>query len=83
MKQCMCCCPRLWGNELHVLLLYTLPPPRSLDPAAFVEGLKKKGIRVPGIGHRIKSKVRGLVCWGAGVRGWGAIMTSKGSGSNS
>jgi ATP citrate (pro-S)-lyase len=27
-----------------------------LEPAAFVEGLKKKGIRVPGIGHRIKSK---------------------------
>jgi citrate synthase len=38
-------------------MLHTLPPPRSLDPAAFVEGLKKKGIRVPGIGHRIKSKV--------------------------
>lgn len=25
-------------------------------PPVFVEGLKKKGIRVPGIGHRIKSK---------------------------
>jgi ATP citrate (pro-S)-lyase len=26
------------------------------DPAEFVEELKKKGVRVPGIGHRIKSK---------------------------
>lgn len=25
-------------------------------PAAFVEELKKKGVRVPGIGHRIKNK---------------------------
>lgn len=29
---------------------------KQLDPAAFVEGLKKQGKRVPGIGHRIKSK---------------------------
>jgi len=29
---------------------------KQLDPAAFVEGLKKHGKRVPGIGHRIKSK---------------------------
>jgi ATP citrate (pro-S)-lyase len=29
---------------------------RGLEPAAFVEELKKKGKRVPGIGHRIKSK---------------------------
>ncbi|MEW5304090.1 MAG: hypothetical protein WDW38_003413 [Sanguina aurantia] len=29
---------------------------QGLTPAAFVEGLKAKGIRVPGIGHRIKSK---------------------------
>mmetsp|Transcript_2124 Transcript_2124/g.5387 ORF Transcript_2124/g.5387 Transcript_2124/m.5387 type:complete len:610 (-) Transcript_2124:434-2263(-) len=29
---------------------------KALEPAAFVEGLKRKGIRVPGIGHRIKSK---------------------------
>jgi hypothetical protein len=29
---------------------------KQLDPASFVEGLKKQGKRVPGIGHRIKSK---------------------------
>ncbi|KAJ4898414.1 Flavodoxin-like domain-containing protein [Raphanus sativus] len=27
---------------------------KSLTPYEFVEGMKKKGIRVPGIGHRIK-----------------------------
>ena len=30
---------------------------RQLDPDEFVEEMKKQGIRVPGIGHRIKSKV--------------------------
>ena len=30
---------------------------KGLDPDEFVEGMKKKGIRVAGIGHRIKSKV--------------------------
>ena len=30
---------------------------RGLDADEFVEEMKKKGIRVPGIGHRIKSKV--------------------------
>eukprot|EP00271_Cylindrocystis_brebissonii_P019819 TRINITY_DN623_c0_g1_i1.p1 TRINITY_DN623_c0_g1~~TRINITY_DN623_c0_g1_i1.p1 ORF type:complete len:609 (-),score=120.98 TRINITY_DN623_c0_g1_i1:354-2180(-) len=29
---------------------------QSMTPYAFVEGMKKKGIRVPGIGHRIKSR---------------------------
>eukprot|EP00879_Flechtneria_rotunda_P030418 GHRR01033049.1.p1 GENE.GHRR01033049.1~~GHRR01033049.1.p1 ORF type:complete len:207 (+),score=79.37 GHRR01033049.1:109-729(+) len=29
---------------------------KGLDPMSFVEGLKKQGKRVPGIGHRIKSK---------------------------
>uniref|UniRef100_A0A453SMA1 ATP citrate synthase n=2 Tax=Aegilops tauschii subsp. strangulata TaxID=200361 RepID=A0A453SMA1_AEGTS len=29
---------------------------RGLMPYEFVEGMKKKGIRVPGIGHRIKSR---------------------------
>ncbi|KAM3213123.1 hypothetical protein ACQJBY_065872 [Aegilops geniculata] len=29
---------------------------RGLTPYEFVEGMKKKGIRVPGIGHRIKSR---------------------------
>mmetsp|Transcript_7913 Transcript_7913/g.23314 ORF Transcript_7913/g.23314 Transcript_7913/m.23314 type:complete len:617 (-) Transcript_7913:2254-4104(-) len=29
---------------------------QGLDADEFVEGMKKKGIRVPGIGHRIKSK---------------------------
>ncbi|KAK9803247.1 hypothetical protein WJX73_009672 [Symbiochloris irregularis] len=29
---------------------------RQLDPDDFVEDMKKQGIRVPGIGHRIKSK---------------------------
>eukprot|EP00898_Chlorokybus_atmophyticus_P001295 jgi/Chlat1/2166/Chrsp17S00189 len=29
---------------------------QNLEPAAFVENMKKKGIRVPGIGHRIKSR---------------------------
>ena len=29
---------------------------RGLAPADFVEGLKRQGKRVPGIGHRIKSK---------------------------
>ncbi|KAF3535780.1 hypothetical protein F2Q69_00024784 [Brassica cretica] len=29
---------------------------RNLTPYEFVEGMKKKGIRVPGIGHRIKSR---------------------------
>jgi hypothetical protein len=29
---------------------------QALDADEFVEGMKKKGIRVPGIGHRIKSK---------------------------
>ena len=30
---------------------------RQLDPDEFVEDMKRQGIRVPGIGHRIKSKV--------------------------
>ena len=30
---------------------------RKLDPDEFVEDMKKQGSRVPGIGHRIKSKV--------------------------
>ena len=30
---------------------------KGLDPDEFVEDMKKKGIRVAGIGHRIKSKV--------------------------
>ena len=34
---------------------------RKLDPDEFVEDMKKQGIRVPGIGHRIKSKVS-LTC---------------------
>ncbi|KAF3597290.1 hypothetical protein DY000_02025797 [Brassica cretica] len=29
---------------------------RNLTPYEFVEGMKKKGIRVPGIGHKIKSR---------------------------
>ncbi|THU69024.1 hypothetical protein C4D60_Mb08t09990 [Musa balbisiana] len=29
---------------------------KGLTPYEFVEGMKKKGIRVPGIGHRIKSR---------------------------
>ena len=29
---------------------------QALDADEFVEGMKKRGIRVPGIGHRIKSK---------------------------
>jgi ATP citrate (pro-S)-lyase len=29
---------------------------QGLDAPTFVEGLKKQGKRVPGIGHRIKSK---------------------------
>lgn len=29
----------------------------GLEPDEFVEDMKRKGIRVPGIGHRIKSKV--------------------------
>jgi len=29
---------------------------KNQEPAAFVETLKKQGVRVPGIGHRIKSK---------------------------
>jgi len=34
----------------------------GLEPDEFVEDMKKKGIRVPGIGHRIKSKVS-LASW--------------------
>ena len=33
---------------------------RGLDPDEFVEDMKKRGIRVAGIGHRIKSKVGAL-----------------------
>ena len=33
---------------------------KGLDPDEFVEDMKKKGIRVAGIGHRIKSKVLSL-----------------------
>lgn len=33
----------------------------GLEPDEFVEDMKKKGIRVPGIGHRIKSKVRAFL----------------------
>ena len=29
---------------------------QGLDPDEYVEDMKKQGIRVPGIGHRIKSK---------------------------
>ena len=39
---------------------------RGLDPDEFVEEMKKKGIRVPGIGHRIKSKVPHCTCCAAG-----------------
>ncbi|QCD77475.1 ATP citrate [Vigna unguiculata] len=31
---------------------------RGLTPYEFVEGMKKKGIRVPGIGHRVKNRDR-------------------------
>ena len=30
---------------------------KGLDPDEFVEDMKKRGVRVAGIGHRIKSKV--------------------------
>ena len=33
---------------------------KGQDADLFVEDMKKAGIRVPGIGHRIKSKVRAL-----------------------
>lgn len=33
---------------------------RGLEPDDFVEEMKKQGVRVPGIGHRIKSKARSL-----------------------
>ena len=33
----------------------------GLEPDEFVEDMKRKGIRVPGIGHRIKSKVCNLL----------------------
>lgn len=36
---------------------------RGLDADEFVEDMKKKGIRVAGIGHRIKSKV----CFAPGI----------------
>lgn len=39
---------------------------RRLDPDEFVEDMKKQGIRVPGIGHRIKSKVHS--CKPAGLQ---------------
>lgn len=29
---------------------------QGLEADEYVEGMKKRGIRVPGIGHRIKSK---------------------------
>ena len=35
---------------------------RGLDPDEFVEDMKRQGIRVPGIGHRIKSKVWHTAC---------------------
>lgn len=38
---------------------------RGLTPSEFVEGMKKKGIRVPGIGHRVKTLMAPLdrSCW--------------------
>jgi hypothetical protein len=41
---------------------------RNLDPDEFVEEMKRKGIRVPGIGHRIKSKASPFYCLLANVQ---------------
>ena len=59
---------------------------RNLDADEFVEEMKKKGIRVPGIGHRIKSKAGPIVSGNAKndciISGnpmaclqWGSILT--------
>ncbi|KAF2576749.1 hypothetical protein F2Q70_00000309 [Brassica cretica] len=42
-------CARLFKSEVQF-------GHANLTPYEFVEGMKKKGIRVPGIGHRIKSR---------------------------
>lgn len=48
--------PRFGGAIDDAARYFKLACDANDAPAAFVEGLKKKGIRVPGIGHRIKSK---------------------------
>ena len=55
---------------------------RGLAPDDFVEEMKKKGIRVPGIGHRIKSKVADLlkilpVCQASLLREEGPVRVSQ------
>lgn len=41
--------------KLHICFLNCyLMSYQALTPYEFVEGMKKKGIRVPGIGHRYK-----------------------------
>ncbi|GLC34540.1 ATP-citrate synthase beta chain protein 1 [Pleodorina starrii] len=48
--------PRFGGAIDDAARLFKAACDAGQSPADFVEGLKKKGIRVSGIGHRIKSK---------------------------
>eukprot|EP00878_Enallax_costatus_P011558 GHUV01012066.1.p1 GENE.GHUV01012066.1~~GHUV01012066.1.p1 ORF type:complete len:354 (+),score=114.52 GHUV01012066.1:1307-2368(+) len=48
--------PRFGGAIDDAARCFKQAVDNKLDPMTFVEGLKKQGKRVPGIGHRIKSK---------------------------
>ncbi|GAX72929.1 hypothetical protein CEUSTIGMA_g384.t1 [Chlamydomonas eustigma] len=48
--------PRFGGAIDDAARLFKAACDKGQEPAAFVEELKKKGVRVSGIGHRIKSK---------------------------
>lgn len=48
--------PRFGGAIDDAARCFRAACDEGLDPESYVEGMKKKGQRVPGIGHRIKSK---------------------------
>ena len=52
----LCIGPRFGGAVDDAARYFSAALDQNKDPDAFVEEMKKKGIRVPGIGHRVKSK---------------------------
>eukprot|EP00894_Picocystis_sp_ML_P002377 jgi/Pico_ML_1/52894/g3534.t1 len=52
----LCIGPRFGGAVDDAARYFSAALDQKKEPDAFVEEMKKKGIRVPGIGHRVKSK---------------------------
>ena len=51
--------PSPWRPPAPTPMAHPCPhprPPQGMEADEFVESMKRKGLRVPGIGHRIKSR---------------------------